>query len=84
MERAAWVVQLILVCTSALALAGWFWAERHYANQEARYQSLLASGVQIPLQKLPTRPGERWVARVIAIVVSAIAVVVVARLVMTS
>lgn len=75
-------LRLFFVCISACAIAGWFGAQRYYKAQDARYQPFLASGVQIPLQKPPTPPSQRWAARAIAVAVSVIAVVIVARLIM--
>ena len=44
----------------AFGLLGFILANRVFASQEAMYQSMLASGAQIPAQKPGMQGADRW------------------------
>ncbi len=67
------MARLIALSVPAFAFIGWLGANRVYAAQEAMYQSLLASGAEVPAQKPVMQPGDRGPAVAVGIAVAIIA-----------
>jgi hypothetical protein len=61
-------LKILLPAVGAFGAIGFFGANRVYAIQEHQYQSLLASGAQVPTEKPVMRPGDRGPAIAVAIV----------------
>lgn len=64
---------MLAMAVPAFAFIGFVGANRVYASQEAMYQSLLATGAQIPSEKPVMQPGDRGPALAVAIAVGVIA-----------
>ncbi len=64
---------MLAMAVPAFAFIGFVGANRVYASQEAMYQSILATGAQIPAEKPVMQPGERGPALAVAIAVGVIA-----------
>ncbi|PZO55975.1 MAG: hypothetical protein DCF16_01165 [Alphaproteobacteria bacterium] len=64
---------MLAMAVPAFAFIGFVGANRVYASQEAMYQSILATGAQIPSEKPVMQPGDRGPALAVAIAVGVIA-----------
>jgi hypothetical protein len=67
------MARLIALSVPAFAFIGWLGANRVYAAQEAMFQSMLASGAEVPAQKPVMQPGDRGPAVAVGIAVAIIA-----------
>lgn len=61
------MVRIIAMSVPAFAFLGWLGANRVYAAQEAMYQSMLASGAQVPAQKPVMQASDRGPALAVGI-----------------
>jgi hypothetical protein len=68
---------MLAMAVPAFAFIGFVGANRVYASQEAMYQSILATGAQIPSEKPVMQPGDRGPALVVAIAVGVIAIFII-------
>jgi hypothetical protein len=66
------MVRIIAMSVPAFAFLGWLGANRVYAAQEAMYQSMLASGAQVPAQKPVMQASDRGPALAVGIAVAII------------
>ena len=64
---------LLLLSIGAFGLIGFTLANRVFASQEAMYQSMLASGAQIPTQKPVMQGADGWPAIAVGIAFAVIA-----------
>jgi hypothetical protein len=64
---------MLLLSVGAFGLLGFVLANRLFAAQEARYQSMLAAGAQAPAQKPVMQEADRWPAIAVGIAVVVIA-----------
>jgi hypothetical protein len=64
---------LLLLSVGAFGLIGFIGANRVFASQEAMYQSMLATGAQVPAQKPVMQGADRWPAIAVGIAVAVIA-----------
>lgn len=67
------MARLIALSVPAFAFIGWLGANRVYAAQEAMYQSMLASGAEVPAQKPVMQASDRGPAVAVGIAVAIIA-----------
>jgi len=68
---------MLVMAVPAFAFIGFVGANRVYAQQEAMYQSILATGAQAPSQKPVMQPGDRGPAIAVAIAFGAIAIFII-------
>lgn len=61
----------------AFAFIGFVGANRVFASQEAMYQSILATGAQVPTQKPVMQPGDRGPAIAVGIAFAVIAIFII-------
>jgi hypothetical protein len=64
---------ILVLAVPAFALIGFTLANRVFASQEAMYQSILATGAQVPAQKPVMQPGDRGPAIAVGIAAAVIA-----------
>jgi len=64
---------ILLPAVGAFGVIGFIGANRVYALQEHQYQSILATGAQVPAEKPVMQPGDRGPAVAVAITVAIIA-----------
>ena len=68
---------LLLMSVGAFGLIGFILANRVFASQEAMYQSMLASGAQIPTQKPVMQGADRWPAIAVGVAFAIIAIFII-------
>jgi len=68
---------MLAMAVPAFAFIGFVGANRVYASQEAMYQSILATGAQVPTEKPVMQPGDRGPALAVAIAFGVIAIFVI-------
>jgi hypothetical protein len=73
---------LLLLSVGAFGLIGFTLANRVFASQEAMYQSMLASGAQIPAQRPVMQGADRWPAIAVGVAFAVIAIFIVVLFVM--
>ena len=66
-------LKILLPAVGAFGGMGFIGANRIYALQEQQYQSILATGAQVPSEKPVMQPGDRGPAIAVAIAVAVIA-----------
>jgi hypothetical protein len=64
---------ILVLAAPAFALIGFTLANRVFASQEAMYQSILATGAQVPAQKPVMQPADRGPAIAVGIAAAVIA-----------
>jgi hypothetical protein len=64
---------LLAMSLGAFAFIGFVLANRVFASQEAMYQSILASGAQVPTQKPVMQGADRWPAIAVGVAAAIIA-----------
>lgn len=64
---------LLVLSVGAFGFLGFVLANRVFASQEAMYQSMLASGAQIPAEKPVMQAADRWPAVAVGIAFAVIA-----------
>ncbi len=68
---------MLAMAVGAFGLTGFVLTNRVFASQEAMYQSILATGAQIPAQKPVMQGADRWPAIAVGAVAAIIAVFIV-------
>lgn len=66
-------IKILLPAVGAFGAIGFVGANRVYALQEHQYQSILATGAQVPAEKPVMQPGDRGPAIAVAVTVAIIA-----------
>lgn len=73
---------LLALSVGAFAFIGFVLSNRVFASQEQMYQSILASGAQIPAQKPIMQGADRWPAIAVGVAAATIAVFIAVLFVM--
>lgn len=68
---------LLAMSVSAFAFIGFVLSNRVFASQEQMYQSILATGAQVPAQKPVMQGADRWPAIAVGVVAAIIAIFII-------